>query len=117
MEEPGPDPQVEQCMRILGTLGDLWTLAIVMSLQDRELRFNQLRRAIPRANAVTLTNRQRRLEDAGIISRTTQTRGKQSAVYALTPFGQKLMPIADAVRVVALDLERSGYAPEHPSAS
>lgn len=95
-------------MEILAVLGDLWTLAVMMSLQEGELRFNQLRRSIPGANAVTLTDRLRRLEETGVVSRTTRTLGKQSAVYGLTAFGRKLIPIVDAVRAVALDLERSG---------
>ncbi|MGW5354863.1 winged helix-turn-helix transcriptional regulator [Streptomyces sp. NPDC004031] len=105
------DPRTARCMEILALVGDLWTLAIVMTLQESERRFNELQRAIPKANAVTLTSRLRRLEEAGIVSRVTESRGKQSTVYGLTAFGRKLTPIADAVRAVALDLERSGEAP------
>ncbi|MFJ9901270.1 winged helix-turn-helix transcriptional regulator, partial [Streptomyces sp. NPDC091280] len=82
-----------------------------MTLQVSEMRFNELQRAIPKANAVTLTNRLRRLEEAGIVSRVTESKSKQSTVYGLTSLGRKLMPIVDAVRAVALDLERSGEAP------
>ena len=98
-------------MQILSVIGDLWTLAIVMGLQKSELRFNELQRAIPKINAVTLTNRLRKLEDAGIISRVAESRSKQSTVYSLTAFGRRLMPIVDAVRAVALDLERTGDVP------
>lgn len=97
-------------MQILSVVGDLWTLAVVMTLQKSEMRFNELQRAIPRVNAVTLTSREK-LEEAGIISRTAESRGRQSTVYALTPIGERLLPIVDAVRAVALDLERSGDAP------
>ncbi|MFD6275102.1 winged helix-turn-helix transcriptional regulator [Streptomyces sp. NPDC060209] len=110
MEETN-DPQTARCMQILSVIGDLWTLAIVMTLQESELRFNELQRAIPKVNAVTLTNRLRKLEEAGLVSRVAESRSKQSTVYGLTPFGRKLMPIVDAVRAVALDLERSGQAP------
>lgn len=110
MEEVG-DPRFARCMQVLSVIGDLWTLAILMTLQTSEMRFNELQRAIPRANAVTLTNRLRKLEDAGVVSRTVESRGKQSTVYALTPFGRRLLPIVDAVRAVALDIERSGEAP------
>ncbi|MEV5752493.1 helix-turn-helix domain-containing protein [Actinoallomurus sp. NPDC052308] len=105
------DLQTARCMQILSVIGDLWTLAIVMTLQESGMRFNELQRAIPKVNAVTLTNRLRKLEDAGIVSRVAETRSKQSTVYDLTPFGRKLLPIVDAVRTVALDLERSGLAP------
>jgi DNA-binding HxlR family transcriptional regulator len=105
------DPQVARCMQILSVIGDLWTLAVVMTLQRSPLRFNELQRAIPRVNAVTLAGRLRRLEDAGVVSRAVETRGKQSIVYALTPLGERLLPIVDSVRAVALDLERSGDAP------
>jgi DNA-binding HxlR family transcriptional regulator len=98
-------------MQILSVIGDLWTLAVVMTLQRSEMRFNELQRAIPRINAVTLTSRLKKLEDSGIVSRTVESRGKQSTVYALTSFGERLLPIVDAVRTVALDLERTGDAP------
>ncbi|MEW9531280.1 winged helix-turn-helix transcriptional regulator [Microbispora sp. NPDC049125] len=98
-------------MQVLSIIGDLWTLAILMTLQTSEMRFNELQRAIPRANAVTITNRLRKLEDAGIVSRTVESRSRQSTVYALTAFGRKLLPIVDAVRTVAQDLDRSGEAP------
>jgi len=104
------DPQTLRCMQILSVVGDLWSLAIVMSLQNSELRFNALQRAIPRANAVTLSHRLKKLEEAGVLSRTVESRSKQSSVYSLTPLGEKLIPIVDAVRSVALDLEASGWA-------
>jgi DNA-binding HxlR family transcriptional regulator len=98
-------------MQILSVIGDLWTLAVVMTLQRSEMRFNELQRAIPRVNAVTLTSRLKKLEEAGIVSRAAGSRGRQSTVYALTPTGERLLPIVDAVRTVAVDLERSGDAP------
>lgn len=113
MEQP-TDPQIDRCMQILSVIGDLWTLAVVMTLQTSEMRFNELQRAIPRVNAVTLTSRLKKLEEAGIVSRTTESRGRQSTVYALTAFGERLLPIVDAVRTVALDLERSGGPPPGP---
>jgi DNA-binding HxlR family transcriptional regulator len=109
--EQESDPQLARCMQILSVIGDLWTLAVVMTLQRSEMRFNELQRAIPRVNAVTLTSRLRKLEEAGIVSRAAGSRGRQSTVYALTPTGERLLPIVDAVRTVALDLERSGDAP------
>jgi DNA-binding HxlR family transcriptional regulator len=109
--EQESDPQVARCMQILSVIGDLWTLAVVMTLQKSDMRFNELQRAIPRVNAVTLTSRLKKLEEAGIVSRTAESRGRQSTVYALTPIGERLLPIVDAVRAVALDLERSGDAP------
>jgi DNA-binding HxlR family transcriptional regulator len=99
-------------MQVLAAIGDLWTLAIVMTLQQSPLRFNALQRAIPKANAVTLTSRLKRLEELGLVSRTAEAAGKQSTVYALTDFGTKLLPIVDAVRTVALDLEQSGFGAE-----
>lgn len=109
--EQAEDPGTARCMEILSVVGDLWTLAVVMTLENEELRFNELQRAIPKVNAVTLTSRLRKLVDAGVVSRVTESRSRQSTVYALTPFGRRLLPIVHAVRTVALDLERSGHAP------
>ncbi|MEV0845001.1 helix-turn-helix domain-containing protein [Streptomyces sp. NPDC049954] len=109
--EQAEDPGTARCMEILSVVGDLWTLAVVMTLEDSELRFNELQRAIPKVNAVTLTSRLRKLVDAGVVSRVTESRSRQSTVYALTPFGRRLLPIVHAVRTVALDLEHSGHAP------
>ncbi|ROO84889.1 HxlR family transcriptional regulator [Actinocorallia herbida] len=109
--EQAIDPQTARCMQILAVIGDLWTLAIVMTLQPGPLRFNALHRAIPKANAVTLTNRLRRLEEAGIVGHDKETAAGKGSTYALTDFGRRLLPIVDTIREVALDLERSGDFP------
>lgn len=104
------DPKTARCMQVMSVIADLWTLAVLMTLQGSAMRFNELQRAIPKVNAVTLTNRLRKLEEAGIVSRVVESRGRQSTVYDLTPFGRRLLPIVEAVRAVALDLEQSGEA-------
>ncbi len=92
-------PSEEQCQAdILKLLGDYTTLRIVDTLRLRELRFTEIARAIVDTNSVTLTNRLKRLESAGLIEREEATVDRQSVVYRLTEIGADLLPILRAIQ-------------------
>lgn len=92
-------PSEEQCQAdTLKLLGDYTTLRIVDTLRLKELRFTELARAIVDSNSVTLTNRLKRLESAGLIEREEATVDRQSVVYRLTDIGADLLPILRAIQ-------------------
>lgn len=95
-----------KCKSVLKFIGDYWALNILMELRKGELRFSELQRAVEDISPVTLTNRLKKLDEAELISRTTQSRDKQSVVYALNDCGQKLVPILDAIETVSLDINK-----------
>jgi DNA-binding HxlR family transcriptional regulator len=77
----------------LKLLGDYVTLRIVDFLRVDELRFTELQRSIGDVNSVTLSNRLKRLEAAGIIERKEATIDRQSVAYRLTALGAGLLPV------------------------
>ena len=93
-----------KCKSVLKLIGDYWALNILMELRKGELRFSELQRALEGISPVTLTNRLKKLDEEELINRTTQSRDKQSVVYALNDCGRKLVPILDAIETVSLDI-------------
>jgi DNA-binding HxlR family transcriptional regulator len=77
----------------LKLLGDYVTLRIIDFLRARELRFTELQRSIGDVNSVTLSNRLKRLEGAGVIEREEATIDRQSVAYRLTGLGKGLLPV------------------------
>lgn len=84
-------------------VGDFWTLRIVDSLQEVELRFCQMERAIPEISPATLTSRLKKLEDSKIVERFVEVQDKQSVSYGLTPKGRALLPVLDAVKQFTME--------------
>lgn len=77
----------------LKLLGDYVTLRIIDFLRTGQLRFTELQRSIGDVNSVTLSNRLRRLEAAGLLEREEATIDRQSVAYRLTDIGKGMLPI------------------------
>ena len=77
----------------LKLLGDYVTLRIVDFLRVNELRFTELQRSMGDVNSVTLSNRLKRLEAAGVIERKEATIDRQPVAYRLTVLGKGLLPV------------------------
>ncbi len=82
-------------------LGDSWTLGVIGSLAQGDLRFCEIQRALHDVNPVTLTSRLKKLEKEKIISRADKTVDKISVVYSLTPKGKAIVPIIDQLEKYA----------------
>ena len=70
--------------------GERWTPLVVRELLCGSTRFNDIRRGVPRMSATLLTQRLRKLEEAGVVKR---VRGVDGWEYQLTPAGEELRPI------------------------
>lgn len=79
-------------------IADFWTLRIIDTIRDKELRFCEIERLLPKANPATLTGRLKRLEQFGAIQRLEETRDKQSVTYKLTKKGNETLPIIEAIK-------------------
>jgi DNA-binding HxlR family transcriptional regulator len=77
----------------LKLLGDYVTLRVIDFLRSGELRFTELQRSIGDVNSVTLSNRLKRLEAAGLVSREEATIDRQSVAYRLSGLGKGLLPV------------------------
>jgi DNA-binding HxlR family transcriptional regulator len=77
-------------------LDQRWTLLIVRELMSGSQHFNELRRGLPRISPTLLSKRLHELVRAGIMDR--QPDGNE-VNYFLTPAGQELRPIVEALGV------------------
>ena len=83
--------------RFLILMGGPWATLIVRELLAGPLRFTELRTALPGISAHTLTSRLRQFEENGIVTRTAFAEIPPRVEYCLTPFGQRLRPVLEAM--------------------
>lgn len=83
--------------RFLILFGGPWATLIVRELLPGPRRFSELRDALPGISAHTLTNRLRRFEAHGIVTRTAYPEIPPRVVYELTPLGGSLRSVLDAM--------------------
>lgn len=97
---PAP-PDCTQCPvdRTLRVIGGRWKPVILYRLRAGPCRFNALRRLIPGVTQRMLTQHLRELEADGIVSRTIHAVVPPRVEYALTPVGESLMPVMQAMAV------------------
>lgn len=82
--------------KAMEVLDERWTLLVVRELLLGSTHFNELRRGNPRMSPALLSKRLRTLERAGVVRRDLvdgRTR------YTLTPAGEELRPVVDALQV------------------
>ena len=77
-------------------LGEKWTPLIVRELLSDDQSFNSLRKGVPLMSPSLLSSRLKSLEAAGVIDRLKTGKG---VVYSLTPAGEELRPIVEALGV------------------
>src|SRR5262245_27272804 len=124
--------------RALEVVGEKWSLLIVRDLLAGPRRFSELRRSLTAITPKWLSARLRALEEAGVLGRDEV--GEREVWYRLTPKGQALAPVIDALLVWGMEhalgrprpgesihpgravdaivryLERRGARPARPSA-
>jgi DNA-binding HxlR family transcriptional regulator len=93
MELTTPEPIHGECRRfssVLSLIGDKWTVMIVMTLNDRSRRFNDIKRTIGGISQQMLARTLRALERDGMVSRTVHPKVPPEVEYALTDLGRSL---------------------------
>lgn len=83
--------------RALDVIGDRWSLLIVREAFDGVSRFGDFQRELGVARNI-LTDRLRKLVDAGILLSQPAADGSAYQAYVLTPRGEGLFPIVVALR-------------------
>lgn len=84
--------------RFLTLLDGPWATLIVRELLPGPLRFTQLRESLPGISAHTLTHRLKGFERHGLITRTAYAETPPRVVYELTPLGEGLRDVLEAMR-------------------
>lgn len=95
------------CNKILKILGDYWTLLIIKSLGESEMRFCELQRAAGDVNPVTLTSRLKKLEECSFLERKEESLDKQSVTYHLTEKGRGVLPIIASIDTFSENFQTS----------
>ena len=85
---------IEEVMQVLS---GRWPTLLIYYLQDGTKRFSDLRRDNPTISHKMLTLELRKLEDAGIVQRTEFAGYPLRVEYDLTPAGERLVPLIDAL--------------------
>ena len=78
-------------------IGSKWKLLILRNLLVRPWRFNELRRDLEGISQKVLTESLRSLEADGIVTRTVYPEVPPRVEYSLTPLGESMKPILDAM--------------------
>jgi DNA-binding HxlR family transcriptional regulator len=84
--------------RTVALIGDRWTPLIVRDLAPGSQRFGELQRSLDGISPKTLADRLRRLEEAGVISRTCFAEMPPRVEYSLTLKGHALLSVVESMR-------------------
>ena len=93
-KEEMPDCPVAITVQLIGSK---WKLLILRNLFLRAWRFNELRKDLECVSQKVLTDSLRALEGEGIITRTVYAEVPPRVEYALSPLGESMKPILDAM--------------------
>jgi DNA-binding HxlR family transcriptional regulator len=83
--------------RTLDILGGRWKVLILRELFVEVKRFNQLHRALHGITQKMLTQQLREMEADGLIHREVYPQVPPKVEYSLTPLGESLKPVLDAM--------------------
>ena len=81
----------------LQLIGGKYKALLLWHLSGKILRFNELRRLVPEATPKMLTQQLRELEGDGLIARKVYAVVPPKVEYSLTPRGESLFPILQAM--------------------
>jgi DNA-binding HxlR family transcriptional regulator len=81
----------------LEVLGDRWTLLIIRDMLTGTAHFNDLGRGLPGISKALLTKRLRQLQEGGVIAKRIPRSGRKTTEYYLTPAGQDLQNVINAL--------------------
>jgi DNA-binding HxlR family transcriptional regulator len=97
--------------RALEVVGERWSLLIVRDLLLGPRRFTDLVRSLAEITPTRLTERLRRLEAAGLITRDSASAGRE-VWYRLTDAGQDLAPVVDSLTLWGVQHAREPPRPD-----
>lgn len=84
-------------------IGSKWKLLIIRNLLARPWRFNELQKDLEGISQKVLTDNLRSMEEDKIVVRTVFPEVPPHVEYSLSPLGETLRPILDAMEVWGRD--------------
>lgn len=85
-------------------IGGAWKMPILWRLQDRVMRYGELKKDIPHITHKMLTSCLRDLEAEGFIHRKVYAVAPPKVEYSLTDRGRRSIRIIEAIRTYGLEL-------------
>ncbi|NGY63080.1 helix-turn-helix transcriptional regulator [Lentzea sp. NEAU-D13] len=100
------NPCLPECgvARFLALLNGPWATLVVRELLNGPRRFTELREALTGISPHTLTSRLRQFEKYGIVTRTAYPEIPPRVEYRLTPLGEGLREVLDAMGTWAMSI-------------
>ena len=80
-----------------------WAILILHHLSQGPVRFNELRRRMPKMTHATLSTQLKQLEKEKLIRRTEYPQIPPKVEYSLTEMGEKFRPVLDSIQVWGLE--------------
>ncbi|MCI4129272.1 helix-turn-helix domain-containing protein [Bacillus swezeyi] len=77
----------------LKLIGGKWKVLILWYLGEKNMRFGELKRALPQITQKMLTKQLRELEEDGIVNRFVHHQVPPKVEYSLSEMGKSLLPI------------------------
>ena len=98
-------PSDENCpvRRTLALLGGKWTLLILFQINERVIRYGELKRAIPGISEKMLIQELNLLVEHKFVSKKAYPEIPPRVEYTLTKLGLKTLPIADTLAIFGLE--------------
>lgn len=81
----------------LALISNRWKALIIRDLLDETKRFTELQRSVGGISQKVLTNNLREMEADGLVHREVFAEVPPRVEYSLTPLGQSLRPVLDAL--------------------
>lgn len=81
----------------LSVIGGKWKCLIIWHLGSDALRFNELKRKLPKITQRMLTLQLRELESDGLVSRKVFSQALPKVEYSLTDAGRGLLPVLESL--------------------
>ena len=88
-------------------IGSKWKILIMRNLLVRSWRFNELKKDLDGISQKVLTDSLRSMEDDGIVTRTVYAEVPPRVEYALSPLGEYMRPIMDAMEKWGTEYKKS----------
>ena len=98
--------------RAAAVLCKRWKPALLCLIAAGHHRYTALARRLPAASSKMLTQQLRDLERDGLIDRVAHSRGRRHVEYTLTPAGEALRPVVEALAAWGHVFEGSRHAAE-----
>lgn len=88
---------------VMEQIGGVWKMPILWRLQDKTMRYSELRK-IPHISDKMLTTQLRELEEDGYVHREVYAVVPPKTEYSLTDKGKSIMPLVRQIRDYGLKL-------------